>query len=475
MRSRKVLLVIGFLVTWTYATYYLLLRNTGVATTRNQAQQAYRLNSRAREENHKSSDLGKTLIEFVKVKYRDHQLTGSTPQISIVAAEISGELPEQLVAKPTPARIPTKTYLANGEPIFPVLVFACNRVSVKKCIDNLVQYRPSKEQFPIIVSQDCGDEPTKEVILSYGNKVTLIEQPDQSDIKVLPKEKKFKGYYKISRHYGWALNTTFGVGFEFVIIVEDDLNVAPDFFEYFLGTHKLLKQDKSLWCVSAWNDNGKAAVVDAAQPELLYRTDFFPGLGWMLTKELWAELSVKWPKSFWDDWIRHPAQRKDRVCIRPEISRTRTFGKIGVSNGLFFDKYLKHIKLSEDFVQFTKINTSYLLKVSNLVHRLHDLYNLFFRPQENYDNTFLRRVYTYPIVTYDELRRNLIRIEGPVRIQYTTREQYKRTTKMLGLMDDFKSGVPRTAYHGIVSFFYNKRRVHLAPNANWKGYELSWS
>lgn len=35
-------------------------------------------------------------------------------------------------------------------------------------------------------------------------------------------------------------------------------------------------------------------------------------------------------------------------------------------SGLFFDKYLKHIKLSEDFVQFTKINTSYLLKVSKV-------------------------------------------------------------------------------------------------------------
>ncbi|XP_017003370.2 alpha-1,3-mannosyl-glycoprotein 2-beta-N-acetylglucosaminyltransferase [Drosophila takahashii] len=458
MRSRKVLLIVGFLVTWTYATYYLLLRHTGVHTSRNLAHQSYRLNSQAREASQQSHHLAKNVFEFVKIKYLENQQEASTPQISIVAAEISAVLPaEQLaVAKTATARIPTKTYLANGEPVFPVLVFACNRVSVKKCIDNLVQYRPSVEQFPIIVSQDCGDEPTKEVILSYGQQVTLIEQPDLSDITVLPKEKKFKGYYKIARHYGWALNTTFGVGFEFVIIVEDDLNVAPDFFEYFLGTHKLLKQDSSLWCVSAWNDNGKAAVVDAAQPELLYRTDFFPGLGWMLTKDLWGELSVKWPKSFWDDWIRHPAQRKDRVCIRPEISRTRTFGKIGVSNGLFFDKYLKHIKLSEDFVQFTKINMSYLLK-------------------DNYDNTFLRRVYTYPIVTYDELRRNLIRIEGPVRIQYTTREQYKRTTKMLGLMDDFKSGVPRTAYHGIVSFYYNKRRVHLAPNANWKGYELSWS
>lgn len=48
----------------------------------------------------------------------------------------------------------------------------------------------------------------------------MISQPDQSDIAVPPKEKKFKGYYKIARHYGWALNTTFKQGFESVIIVE---------------------------------------------------------------------------------------------------------------------------------------------------------------------------------------------------------------------------------------------------------------
>lgn len=35
--------------------------------------------------------------------------------------------------------------------------------------------------------------------------------------------------------------------------------------------------------------------------------------------------------SYWDDWIRQPEQRKGRACIRPELSRTRTFGKIGVS------------------------------------------------------------------------------------------------------------------------------------------------
>ena len=88
---------------------------------------------------------------------------------------------------------------------------------------------------------------TKKVILSYQDQLTLIEQPDTSDIYVPPKEKKFKGYYKIARHYGWALNTTFQKGYDYVIIVEDDLNVSPDFYEYFFGTYMLLKNDPSLW------------------------------------------------------------------------------------------------------------------------------------------------------------------------------------------------------------------------------------
>lgn len=51
--------------------------------------------------------------------------------------------------------------------------------------------------------------------------MVLIKQPDQSDIEVPPKEKKFKGYFKIARHYGWALNQTFfNFNFESVIIVE---------------------------------------------------------------------------------------------------------------------------------------------------------------------------------------------------------------------------------------------------------------
>ena len=48
-----------------------------------------------------------------------------------------------------------------------------------------------------------------------------------------------------------------------VIIVEDDLEISPGFNEYLT--------DPSLWCVSAWNDNGKAGLINQTAPELLYR------------------------------------------------------------------------------------------------------------------------------------------------------------------------------------------------------------
>ena len=73
----------------------------------------------------------------------------------------------------------------------------------------------------------------------------------------------------------------------------------------------------------------QANLIDESRPDLLYRTDFFGGLGWMMTSELWTEIGPKWPRSYWDDWIRNPEQRRERACIRPEISRTRTFGKVG--------------------------------------------------------------------------------------------------------------------------------------------------
>ena len=251
-------------------------------------------------------------------------------------------------------------------------------------------------------------------------------------------------------------NTLTPKKYDQVIIVEDDLEVAPDFYEYFEATLPILKADKNLWCVSAWNDNGKSGLIDPNAPELLYRTDFFGGLGWMLTKELWNEIGPKWPRSYWDDWMRQPVQRKGRACIRPEISRTKTFGKIGVSNGLFFDKHLKFIQLNEKPVNFLAHNMTYLMK-------------------DQYDNNLDKVLNESPVVSLMDLKDRQISPDiDTVRVIYHTKEVFKKIARALGIMDDFKSGVPRMAYKGVVSTMYKGRRVFVAPNINWKGYDPSW-
>ena len=65
--------------------------------------------------------------------------------------------------------------LPDGSPIIAVLVFSCNRVTVQRCLDQLINYRPSAEQFPIIVSQDCDHQQTTDVIKSYDDEVFLIQ------------------------------------------------------------------------------------------------------------------------------------------------------------------------------------------------------------------------------------------------------------------------------------------------------------
>ncbi|KAG5856614.1 alpha-1,3-mannosyl-glycoprotein 2-beta-N-acetylglucosaminyltransferase a [Anguilla rostrata] len=341
--------------------------------------------------------------------------------------------------------------------VIPILVIACDRVTVKRCLDKLIQYRPSAELHPIIVSQDCGHADTARVIGSYGSQVTHLSQPDLSDIQVRPEHKKFQGYYKISRHYRWALNQVFNkLSHSAVVIVEDDLEVAPDFFEYFRSLYPILRSDSTLWCVSAWNDNGREGLVDPGKAELLYRTDFFPGLGWMLTKELWAELEPKWPAAFWDDWMRQPDQRRDRSCIRPEISRTLTFGRKGVSLGQFFDQYLRYIKLNTEFVPFTKRDLSYLFR-------------------ERYDEMFEKEVYSAPLVKAEDLKGGSMQGAGPFRLQYSSKDSFKVLARSLGVMDDLKSGVPRAGYRGVVSFLSHGRRIYLAPPSGWSHYDTSWS
>jgi len=177
------------------------------------------------------------------------------------------------------------------EVLIPILVIACNRVTVNRALDSILAARKHvpASSHPIVVSQDCGHAATKEVIERYkrdNDHISVIYQTDLSDFPDV--KKNMQGYYKLSRHYKFALQKTFELfpsSFG-TIIVEDDLLVSADFVDFFRKFAPLLSDPaENLFCLSTWNDNGKDDQIDK-NPELVFRTDFFGGLGWMLSKKV---------------------------------------------------------------------------------------------------------------------------------------------------------------------------------------------
>lgn len=160
----------------------------------------------------------------------------------------------------------------------------------------------------------------------------------QQSVKILKKTPsggsafERSGIGRISRHHEFGLEQGFSHGHSHVIVLEEDLVVSPDFFALFLQTAPLLETDPTLWCVSAWNDNGLRAV--AKDPKRLFRTDYPPGLGWMTTAREWQRLRKKWPavpSTGWDHWMRLSTTNDGRECVAPEVSRTRHIGEHGVN------------------------------------------------------------------------------------------------------------------------------------------------
>lgn len=97
------------------------------------------------------TDLTKKFLYFIDRKYR---IAKSKEPSEIIPEDNKSQLDVKANVLPQPNDI--------GGIRIPVIVFACNRVSVSKCLDNLLRYRPNAHQFPIIVSQVRKGEKTKE-------------------------------------------------------------------------------------------------------------------------------------------------------------------------------------------------------------------------------------------------------------------------------------------------------------------------
>ncbi|XP_026662014.2 alpha-1,3-mannosyl-glycoprotein 2-beta-N-acetylglucosaminyltransferase-like isoform X7 [Phoenix dactylifera] len=266
-------------------------------------------------------------------------------------------------------------------PVAAVVIMACNRPDyLQRTIQSVLKYQTSvASKFPLFVSQDGTNRDVKNMALSF-KQLTYLQHLDFTPVHT-ERPGELIAYYKIARHYKWALDELFiKHNFSRVIILEDDMEIAPDFFDYFEATASILENDKTIMAVSSWNDNGQVQFVH--DPKTLYRSDFFPGLGWMLSKSIWDELSPKWPKAYWDDWIRLKEIHRERQFIHPEVCRTYNFGEhqglwyrsasyrtehivlyqteLGSSMGQYFKKYLEPIKLNDVHVDWKTMDLSYL-------------------------------------------------------------------------------------------------------------------
>eukprot|EP00727_Mastigamoeba_balamuthi_P004113 m51a1_g137 putative alpha- -mannosyl-glycoprotein 2-beta-n-acetylglucosaminyltransferase-like (436) ;mRNA; r:448473-450063 len=350
---------------------------------------------------------------------------------------------EDARAKGTPAPAP----LSARREVVPVLVITCKRTEyLQRSLDSLIERRPrgGSVEFPIIVSRDCDHQPVADLLdTRYKDQVIHLKH-----VSVQPKAgSKEEQYGAIARHYGWALSQVFDkLGYSAAIIVEEDMEVSVDFFSYFAAMLKVLREDKTVWCVSSWNDNGLEDLV--GDSEAVYRSDFFPGLGWMLTRETWNELSPKWPINYWDEFMRLPAVRNGRACIRPEVSRTLNFGERGVSEGQYYRTHLRHIA-------FNKQNVDWEAKDWSSLHK------------SKYDALFAQQVAAAAKMSTREYLDS--GAETPphkeIRISYRNEEHFVEIAKKLGLMDEWKEGIPRTSYKGVVTFRHKGALVHLCPEA----------
>lgn len=206
------------------------------------------------------------------------------------------------------------TFLQGGGTI-PVVLLTCNRPDqLKETLSSLLSVRGVSKDS-IIVAQDGAMKEVAEVVNQHG--LQLLQNSAGLNLRG---GAGGDGARRIAMHYKYSLSAAFNRMplAPAIIITEDDLLFSPDFYEYLTATAPILDDDPTTFVVSAWNDNGfKGRVIDK---NALKRTEFFPGLGWLLPRELYeSELEQNWPLQHWDHWLRSVEVHGQRDVIYPEV------------------------------------------------------------------------------------------------------------------------------------------------------------
>ncbi|XP_071817787.1 protein O-linked-mannose beta-1,2-N-acetylglucosaminyltransferase 1-like isoform X2 [Apostichopus japonicus] len=210
----------------------------------------------------------------------------------------------------------------------PILVIGgADLKALQRCMDSLLEIPGLNRDNVYVVLEGHFEEPS-DLVKLYGFRVK--EQPS------------FPSYHENLRR-ALELSLTFQKDKPYVIVLEPYLEVSPDFLRYFSQTLHLLEQDRSLLTVSAWNENGFIHSSGAAQ--IFYRTQNFPGFGWVLSRPLMDEIrDTKYEccqEPTWRGWFQGEFL-KGREIIVPDLSRVRRSLPTGFTMETpFLRRYLK--------------------------------------------------------------------------------------------------------------------------------------
>jgi alpha-1,3-mannosyl-glycoprotein beta-1,2-N-acetylglucosaminyltransferase len=116
----------------------------------------------------------------------------------------------------------------------------------------------------------------------------------------------------------------------------------------------------------------------------------------------------------------------------------------GSSLGQFFEQYLEPIKLNDVHIDWNSEDLSYL-------------------GEDKFSTKFGKEVASATPLHGSDAVLKAHNMAADVRIQYDDQEDFERIARQFGIFEEWKDGIPRTAYKGVVVFRYKSspRRIFL--------------
>ncbi|CAL4213452.1 unnamed protein product, partial [Meganyctiphanes norvegica] len=214
--------------------------------------------------------------------------------------------------------------------VIPIALVTATRISNILRVISFLHNMPGGIDTPVVVFVDDSHNAEAEALGNLLNVTIVFRQQ--------PQLRETSGHmdHRMNIHMKFTLEQIF-LRFpesDKIILLEDDLDLAPDMLQYFHQTAPLIDGDPSLMCVNAYNFNSFPHT--AKDSTRLYRVYGWPAYGWMVSRK-WAHKLIKhWPdqtlNAGWDLYLRDGvgSQMGEWAIIIPEVPRTKHRGGGGV-------------------------------------------------------------------------------------------------------------------------------------------------